>query len=87
MPTFAQEEFLPRALASVFDQTLEEWQLIVVDDGSPGDVGGAIGVALSDERVTLLTLKRNLGLGAALNVALEQADGTLIAYLPSDAVL
>ena len=86
MPTFAQEEFLPRALASLFDQTLRDWQLIVVDDGSTGDIRAALGSALDDGRVELHLLEKNRGLGAALNVALDHADGTLIAYLPSDDV-
>ena len=87
MPTFAQEEFLPRAVASLFDQTLEDWQLVVVDDGSPGDVRAAMAPYLADARVWLHRLERNHGLGAALNVALSRARAALVAYLLSDDVL
>ena len=87
MPTFAQEEFLPRAVASLFDQTLTDWELIVVDDGSPGDVCAALGSYLDDRRVTAYRFRQNRGLGAALNAALERSSAPLVAYLPSDDVL
>ena len=87
MPTFGQETFLPRAVASLFAQTLSDWELIVIDDGSPGDVAGALGGRLGDRRVELLAFERNRGLGAALNAGLDRARAPLVAYLPSDDVV
>jgi hypothetical protein len=43
MPTYDQEAFLPAAVASLQAQTLTDWELVVVDDGSPGDVRAALG--------------------------------------------
>src|SRR5215212_4142006 len=37
MPTFKQARFLRRAIDSLLDQTWSDWELIVVDDGSPDD--------------------------------------------------
>jgi len=37
MPTFDQAEFLPGAVQSLFDQFWGDWELIIVDDGSPGE--------------------------------------------------
>jgi glycosyltransferase involved in cell wall biosynthesis len=87
MPTYDQEAFLPAAVESLRAQTLNDWELVVVDDGSPGDVKAALGAALDDPRVRLEQLPVNGGLGAALNRGLDLTSGELVAYLPSDDVM
>ncbi len=84
MPTYDQDAFLPGAVASLLAQREQGWELIVIDDGSPGDTKAALGSALLDPRVSLHKLGHNRGLGAALNAGLDLANGDLIAYLPSD---
>ncbi len=84
MPTYDQDPFLPGAVASLLAQSEPNWELIVVDDGSPGDTREALGEALDDGRVRLEVLDRNRGLGAALNRGLDCASAQYIAYLPSD---
>lgn len=84
MPTYDQDAYLPGAVASLLAQTESDWELIVVDDGSPGDTTTALGEALDDGRVRLEVFERNRGLGAALNRGLECARGRYVAYLPSD---
>ncbi|MDQ4132074.1 MAG: glycosyltransferase [Actinomycetota bacterium] len=86
MPTYDQDSFLPAAVGSLLAQTESDWELIVVDDGSPGDTATALGDVLGDPRVRLEVLDRNLGLGAALNRGLHLAEGDYVAYLPSDDV-
>jgi hypothetical protein len=84
MPTCDQEAFLPAAVDSLLSQSLTDWELVVVDDGSPGDVKAALGEALDDPRVRLEQLPVNGGLGAALNRGLDLSSADLVAYLPSD---
>jgi hypothetical protein len=83
MPVFAQAAFVATAVSSLLAQEVSEWELIVVDDGSPDDVAA---VLPHDERVVLLRHRRNRGLGAALNAALDRARADAIAYLPADDV-
>ena len=87
MPTYDQEAFLPAAVASLEAQTLTDWELVVVDDGSPGNVEAALGPALDDPRIRLVRLTANEGLGAALNHGLDATTGGYVAYLPSDDLL
>lgn len=87
MPTFDQAAFLPRAVESLRAQTFADWELVIVNDGSPDDTDGAVAPYLSDPRVRYRRLEHNLGLGAALNAALDLAAGEFIAYLPSDDLL
>lgn len=87
MPTFDQAAFLRRAIDSLLAQTLSDWELIIVDDGSPDATPAVVQPYLTDTRIHYIRLERNQGLGAALNIGLQQARGILIAYLPSDDVL
>jgi hypothetical protein len=87
MPTYAQASFICRALDSLQRQHLSAWELLIVDDGSPDDTEAIVQPYLDDLRIRYTRLEHNRGLGAALNIALEQAKSDLIAYLPSDDVI
>ena len=84
MPTFEQAPFLPRALESLLAQTLPEWELVVVNDGSEDETSAVLEAYLADDRIAYHALERNEGLGAALNRALALTSAPLVAYLPSD---
>ncbi len=84
VPVFDQEAWLPAALHSLLNQSLTDWECVVVDDGSPGDVAAAMGDVLEDPRVRLERLPANLGLGAALNHGLDRTSAPYVAYLPAD---
>lgn len=86
MPTFAHELFIRRALDGLLDQTLTDWELLVIDDGSPDATEQAVRPYLTDPRIHYRRLVRNRGLGAALNEALDHTQAPLVAYLPSDDV-
>jgi glycosyltransferase involved in cell wall biosynthesis len=87
MPTHAHAHFIARAIESLLAQTFTRWELIIVDDGSLDDTTAAVRPYLGDPRIRYERLTRNVGLGAALNCAMDLAHGELIAYLPSDDVL
>jgi hypothetical protein len=84
MPTYEQAAFLGRAAASLLAQTLTDWELLVVDDGSPDATAAAVEPFQADPRVRYLRLPANQGLGAALNAGLDASAAPLVAYLPSD---
>lgn len=84
MPTYDHDAFLPAAVNSVLAQTLPDWELVIVDDGSPGDTRAALGELLADPRICLEVLPVNTGLGHALNVGVRATQAPYVAYLPSD---
>lgn len=86
MPTYKQVHFIRRALDSLFNQSLADWELLIIDDGSPDETGVVVEPYLSDGRIFYYRLERNAGLGFALNYALARASASMIAYLPSDDV-
>jgi glycosyltransferase involved in cell wall biosynthesis len=70
---------------SVLDQSMGDLELIVVDDGSSDETAKRV-ANLSDERVRFFRLYPNRGACAAMNLALQQADGELVAVINSDDV-
>ena len=83
-PTYNRAAFLPRAIEGLLAQTLQSWELILVDDGSSDETPSVIEPYLTDDRVSYHRSTENRGMGAALNLALDRARAPLIAYLPSD---
>ncbi len=86
MPTYGQAAFVRRAIESLRAQTLTDWELVVVDDGSPDETGDLVEAYRDDERIWYERWDCNRGLGAALNRGVALARAPLIAYLPSDDV-
>ncbi|MCA1597779.1 MAG: glycosyltransferase family 2 protein, partial [Chloroflexi bacterium] len=84
MPTFKQAAFIRRALESLHAQTFTDWELIIVDDGSPDDTWRVLAPYRDDARIRYHRLDAHAGLGAALNHATAHARGRYLAYLPSD---
>lgn len=86
MPTYLHAGFIGRALESLQAQTFTDWELIIFNDASPDETALIVAPFLSDARIHYHQEARNLGVGAALNHATSLAQGTYIAYLPSDDV-
>lgn len=86
MPVHNAASFLARALESLLAQSVTNWELIAVDDGSSDESADLLRSYARDNRVTIERLQRNIGLGAALNRGLERARAPVIAYLPADDV-
>jgi cellulose synthase/poly-beta-1,6-N-acetylglucosamine synthase-like glycosyltransferase len=82
VPTFQRRERVTRAIRSVIEQTFDDWELIVVDDGSTDGTGEAV-AALRDPRL-YYHWQPNGGLGAARNAGLRLARGPVVAFLDSD---
>lgn len=86
MPTYNQAGYVTRAIGSLLQQTVSDWELVIIDDGSTDATASAIEPFRADPRVQYHRFDRNRGLGAALNEAIHLSNGDLIAYLPSDDV-
>ncbi|MEW6289665.1 MAG: glycosyltransferase family A protein [Thermodesulfobacteriota bacterium] len=81
IPTYNRREFLARAIDSVLDQGWQDFELIVVDDGSTDET--ARSVASYGGRVRYL-YQENRGPAAARNTGVRAAEGEFIAFLDSD---
>lgn len=83
IPAYNTEKYIEKALASVLEQTLENIEVIVVDDCSTDNTVKVV-QSFNDPRLRLLLNSQNLGAGGARNRALEAAQGKWVAVLDSD---
>lgn len=83
MPAFNRESVISVAIESVIGQSYENWELIVVDDGSSDGTPFAV-KNYSDKRIKFYQLEKNAGVSAARNFALSKSTGQYIAYLDTD---
>jgi glycosyltransferase involved in cell wall biosynthesis len=84
MPVFNCQAHLAEAIACIQAQTLDDWELIIVDDGSFDDSPNVIAsLAARDPRLRTVR-QENAGVGAALNTALELAQGKYLARMDAD---
>ena len=85
MPVYNGEKFLKEAVESIFGQTLADFELIAIDDGST-DGSRAILEEYShrDKRMIFSTLPKNQGVAVASNQGLKKARGKYIARMDAD---
>lgn len=85
IPFFNMERCLSRAISSVISQTYENWEIILVDDGST-DGSGDIAGRYSREYPSKIRLfrQKNMGVNFSRNKAIAAAKGSFIAILDSD---
>ncbi len=83
MPCFNVEQTLPMALASLRAQTYQNWEAVIVDDGSSDRTWERLR-ACADPRLRLTRFDRNRGRGAARQRCLEMATGEFLSFLDAD---
>ena len=85
LPCYKVEKYLDRCMKSVINQTLKDFEIILVDDKSPdGTPEKCDEWAQKDTRVRVVHKMQNEGLGYARNTGLEVATGKYVAFLDSD---
>jgi len=82
MPLYNKEREVGRAIQSVLSQTVLNFELVVVNDGST-DGGPKIVQRVGDPRIRLIN-QTNAGVSAARNRGIEEAQSDLIAFLDAD---
>lgn len=83
MPVFNGARYLRASIDSILAQTFEDFELLIVDDGSTDD-SRAVARSFDDRRIRIVEHDRNRGLSATLNHGLEIAGGDLIARQDQD---
>jgi hypothetical protein len=83
IPTHNRRDYLPGAINSVLSQTLSDWELVVVDDGSRDDTASVVAPFLSDRRVRY-EVQPQQGRSAARNRGVALAQAQWMAFLDSD---
>jgi len=84
MPVYNDERFVGAAIESILAQNFQDFEFIVVNDGSTDDTGDVLGKFI-DPRLIIIN-QTNHGIVRALNVAISMAKGEYIARMDSDDV-
>lgn len=89
IPCYRQAHFLPEAVASVVAQTFTDWEVIIVDDGSPDDTAAVAQhlIAAYPDRCIRLIRQENRGLAEARNAGIRAARAPYILPLDADDML
>lgn len=84
MPVYNGQEYLRESIDSVIRQTLQDWELLCVDDGSVDDSLAILRqYQMDDARVRIFT-QSNQGAGSARNQGIKEARGKYLAFLDAD---
>ncbi|MFG1485247.1 glycosyltransferase family A protein [Halobacteriovorax sp. RZ-1] len=82
IPTYNRAMFLARAIDSVLRQSFQDFELIVIDDGSTDNSKQTV-ESYSDSRIKYF-FQENRGVSAARNLGVKKSSGKYIAFLDSD---
>ena len=85
MPAYNAAPFIKEAISSVIAQTVTDWELLVIDDGSSDNTREiAAGFAQIDPRIQLVINEQNMGVAKTRNRGMDLCRGQYVALLDSD---
>lgn len=83
IPSFNHGSFLPKTVQSILSQTVQDIEVIIVDDGST-DCSAAYIKSIKDKRVRSILFEKNCGAGIATNTGIFEARAPFVAICNSD---
>lgn len=83
MPVYNGGKFIEAAIGSVLSQTISDWELIIVDDGSTDNTPEILKKYCGNEQIHVIT-QTNQGVSAARNCAMRNAGGSHFTFLDAD---
>src|ERR1019366_3325072 len=84
IPTYNRAFFLSKAIESVINQTVQDWELIIVDDGSTDNTKNIVEIYSANDNRIKYIFQQNLERSAARNNGIRNANGEFICFLDSD---
>jgi glycosyltransferase involved in cell wall biosynthesis len=83
IPSYNRANYIADTIKSVQDQTYENWEMIILDDGSDDNTQEIVG-QIEDNRIHFIKNKRIGIVGAIKNMGITKSSGELIAFIDSD---
>src|SRR5438046_10623424 len=83
MPTYNRAKYIGETIESVRNQSYQNWELIIVDDGSDDNTREIIS-AMKDKRIRFYEAGRITINGKIKNIGIEKTNGEFIAFIDSD---
>ena len=84
-PAYNSAKFIAETIQSVQNQTYENWEMIIVDDGSSDETLAIVQAFIDeDKRIQCYKLEQNSGPAVARNFAIEKAKGAFMTFIDAD---
>ena len=84
VPVYKAEKVMSRCLESILNQTFKDWELILVDDGSPDRSGELCERYKCQDSRIIVIHQPNGGVSSARNAGLKQAQGDYVTFVDAD---
>ena len=84
MPAYKTREWIAKSITSVVEQSFSDWELIVIDDGSPDNVFEIVNDFVNEDNRIRIIRQENQGVSVARNQGMAAARGKYITFLDSD---
>lgn len=84
VPVYNSEKYLDKCIESVVNQSFDDWELILVDDGSTDTSGDICYRWAEDDRRIIVVEQCNRGVSFARNAGIDKAKGKYLFFLDSD---
>lgn len=84
VPVYKVEQYLPKCIDSILAQTYQDWELLLIDDGSPDNSGKICDEYAQKDRRLRVFHTENKGVNKARSMGVEQAIGEWINFVDSD---
>jgi glycosyltransferase involved in cell wall biosynthesis len=84
-PSYNSAKFIAETIQSVQNQTYQNWEMIIVDDGSSDETETIVKTFIEkDKRIQFYKLEQNSGPAVARNTGIEKAKGNYMTFLDAD---
>jgi len=87
VPCFNQADYIDECLQSISEQTFQNWECIIINDGSTDNPEDLISKWITKDSRFIYVKQQNLGLSSARNNGLLRASGEWVQFLDSDDIL
>jgi len=84
VPVYKVETYIHKCITSILNQTFTDFELILIDDGSPDNCGAICDEYKQKDNRIIVIHQKNKGLSAARNAGLDIAKGDYITFIDSD---
>ena len=83
-PAYNTSKYIQEAIYSVFQQKYTDWDIVVVNDGSTDNTERVVHELVPNRRISVVSLKKNVGVTEATAIGIEHCIGPVITILDSD---
>ena len=84
-PSYNSAKFIAETIQSVQNQTYQNWEMIIVDDGSSDETENVVlSIIQKDNRIQFHKLSQNSGPAVARNTGIEKASGDYMTFIDAD---